>query len=148
MATKELLLHLPALFLRRLNGDWKFDPDMWKASQARHGKTNYAKVFKLFDADKDGVLDMRELRRAFRAMGLKKRDGAKYDLDIMTFKAIDSNGDGKISLQEFETNMPQPLRDALDEAYANGWEFDPEKWQASLDRHRDDAPFESTKAYK
>jgi hypothetical protein len=50
MATKELLLHLPALFLRRLNGDWKFDPDMWKASQARHGKTNYAKVFKLFDA--------------------------------------------------------------------------------------------------
>ena len=32
-----------------------------------------AKIFKKFDVDNDGFLDFRELQRAFRAIGLKKR---------------------------------------------------------------------------
>ena len=80
----------------KLDGGWRFDPALWAASQARHSKPNYAKIFKKFDTDGDGVLDMRELKRAFRALGLKKRDGEKYDLDMMTFKSMDVNGDGKV----------------------------------------------------
>ena len=41
-----------------------------------------SKVFKQFDSDGDGELDFREFQRAFRAIGLKKRDGTKYDVDI------------------------------------------------------------------
>lgn len=131
----------------KLKGDWKFDPVLWSDSQARHAKTNYAKIFKMFDADNDGVLDMRELKRAFRALGLKKRDGSKYELDQMTFKAMDINGDGKVSLEEFENSMPEPLRETLNEVITSGWKFDEEKWKASLARHADDADFEAGKAY-
>ena len=49
-------------------------------------------VFKLFDTDGDGVLDFNEFQRAFRAIGLKKRDGSKYDVDIEMFKSFDANG--------------------------------------------------------
>ena len=46
-----------------------------------------------------------QLRRAFRALGLKRRDGAKFELDQMTFQAMDVSGDGMLSLDEFEQNM-------------------------------------------
>ena len=38
-------------------------------------------IFAQFDTDGDGVLDMGEFQRAFRALGLKKRSGAKMDID-------------------------------------------------------------------
>ena len=88
-----------------------------------------------------------QLRRAFRALGLKRRDGAKFELDKMTFKAMDENGDGMLSLEEFEENMPLPLREALNKALAGGWAFDEERWKASLERHAADDPFETSKAY-
>ena len=125
----------------KLNGDWKFDAELWKASTERHAQTNFAKIFKLFDADSDGFLDMRG-KRAFRAMGLKKRDGLQFELDEFTFKSMDANGDGKISLEEFQNNMPLPLREKLNEAVAGGWQFDEEKWKESLARHADDEPFD------
>ena len=49
-------------------------------------------VFKLFDTDGDGVLDFNEFQRAFRAIGLKKRDGTKYDVDMEMFKSFDKSG--------------------------------------------------------
>ena len=51
-----------------------------------------SKVFKQFDSDGDGELEFREFQRAFRAIGLKKRDGTKYDVDIEMFKSFDTNG--------------------------------------------------------
>ena len=54
------------------------------------------RVFKQFDTDGDGFLDMAELKRAFRAIGLEKRTGAKAELDAKTFAAMDTNGDGVI----------------------------------------------------
>ena len=53
---------------------------------------------------------------------------------------MDSNGDGKVSLQEFEDNMPDALREKLDEIIASGWKFDPALWDASVARHAADAP--------
>ena len=64
-----------------LEGGWKFDKPTWDASVARHNKYDMKVIFKDFDADGDGKLDIYEIARAFRAMGLKKRDGAKMDMD-------------------------------------------------------------------
>ena len=60
-------------------------------------------------------------------MGLKKREGEKRELDEMCFHAMDSDGDGMISLDEFENNMPTSLRIKLDEVIGGGWVFDEEK---------------------
>ena len=58
--------------------------------------------------------------------------------DAPRIQATLRDGDGKISLEEFEKNMPMPLREKLDEALAGGWQFDEEKWKESLARHADD----------
>lgn len=59
---------------------------------ARHSKWNMAKVFKQFDFDGDGQLTMGEFKRAFRALGLKKRDGSKMDIDEKMFKSFGECG--------------------------------------------------------
>jgi len=132
----------------QLRSGWQFDPDLWAASVSRHAKPNYAKVFKQFDMDSDGFLDFREMQRAFRAMGLKKRTGGKYELDEMMFKSFDENGDGKVSLEEFENNMPDALREKLDEIVEGGWEFSPMLWEASVNRHARDAPYNPYQAFQ
>ena len=136
-----------AKIIDQLEKGWKFDPDLWSASSTRHAKPNYSKVFKKFDIDNDGFLDFREMQRAFRAIGLKKRDGGKYELDKMMYKAFDANGDGKVSLEEFEVNMPDSLREKLDEFVNGGWEFDANAWEASVARHAKDAPYDATQAF-
>jgi Ca2+-binding EF-hand superfamily protein len=148
---KAFLDSRPALkqtIIEKIEAGWTFDPELWSASVARHSKPDYSKLFKNFDTDHDGLLDFREMQRAFRAIGLKKRSGAKFELDKMMFQAFDSDGDGKISLQEFEENMPDALREKLDEIVAGGWKFDPEAWGASVARHAKDPPYKPEKAFK
>merc|ERR1719327_2403799 len=94
-----------------------------------------AKVFKAFDYDQDGFLDMGELKRAFRAMGLQKRSGEKIEVDEAMFKSFDTNGDGKVSLEEFEVNLFDKTRAKIEEKLNAGWTFDAAAWQASVDRH-------------
>ena len=76
----------------KLDAGWKFDAEAWAASVARHARWNMAKVFKQFDADGDGKLDIYELARAFRAIGLTKRNGDKYVLDETHFRGFDTSG--------------------------------------------------------
>ena len=57
------------------------DKEKWDASVARHKKYDMKQIFAQFDADGDGKLDIYEIARAFRAMGLPKRDGSKMDMD-------------------------------------------------------------------
>ena len=45
-----------------------------------------------FDVDGDGKLTIEEFARAFRALGLPKRDGSKLEMDINMFKSFDTNG--------------------------------------------------------
>jgi len=114
---------------------WVFDRDLWQASANRHSKWDMAKVFKQFDTDADGFLTMGELKRGFRALGLKRRSGEELEVDEAMFKSFDTNGDGKVSLVEFEENLFDKTRTKIEEKLNAGWTFDATAWQASVDRH-------------
>ena len=64
-----------------LEGGWKFDQATWDASVARHKKYDMKQIFAQFDHEGKGRLDIYTIARAFRAMGLPKRDGAKMEMD-------------------------------------------------------------------
>ena len=122
----------------QLVAGWVFDADKWAASKERHSKIDMSKVFKQFDTDNDGVLDMGEMQRAFRAIGLKKRDGSKMEVDLEMFNSFDTNKDGKVSLAEFEANLKDKTRAKIEAEINGGWVFDDAKWKASLERHAAD----------
>ena len=87
-----------------------------------------AKVFSKFDASGDGYLTMMELMRAFKAIGLKKRDGEKLEMDRKMFAMLDTDGSGMVDLDEFEANLPDEVRAKIVEKLEAGWTFDPSKW--------------------
>merc|ERR550514_1189216 len=119
----------------KIASGWKFEPELWKASVDRHSIINMAKVFKHFDLDEDGFLNMGEMKRAFRAIGLKKRGGEKFEMDDATFKSFDTNGDGMVSLEEFEANLHPKTRAKIEEKIKKGWAFDADAWAKSVERH-------------
>lgn len=129
----------------KLDAGWKFDKEKWAASAARHARWDMSKVFKQFDADGDGELDLREFQRAFRAIGLQKRDGSKLQVDVEMFKSFDKNGDGRLSLEEIEKGLTEKTRKKIEIKLDEGWKFDAEKWAASVERHKDDPPYDPTK---
>ena len=119
----------------KLNGGFVFDKKQWEASAAKLSHWDMAKVFKQFDSDGSGYLSMDELQRAFRAIGLPKRSGEKLELDAQMFKQMDTDGNGMIDVQEFEHNLPDDVREKLEEKLNGGWEFDPQKWAESQSRN-------------
>lgn len=92
-------------------------------------------MFKQFDSDGSGYLSMGELQRAFRAIGLPKRSGEKLELDAQMFKQMDTDGNGMIDVIEFENNLPDDVREKLEEKLNGGWEFDPQLWAESQARN-------------
>ena len=128
-------LALRAKLEAKLDAGWKFDEVKWKASQERHKTWNMAKVFKMFDTEGRGTLSDGMLKRAFRALGLKKRSGEKMEMDEAMFKQFDTSGDGNVSLEEFESNVPPAVRAKIIEKLEGGWKFDLALWSASNERH-------------
>jgi len=122
----------------KLNMGWKFDSERWAASVQRHQKWDMARVFQKFDYDGDGKLSMRELQRAFRALGLKKRSGGKMEVDQAMFNSFDTNRDGFIDVYEFERNLYPETRRKIEEKLDGGWVFSKEAWEASMARHGSD----------
>ena len=45
------------------------------------------------------------------------------------------NGDGVVTLAEFQENLLPKTRKKIEMKLAAGWTFDAEKWKASCDRH-------------
>ena len=78
---------------------------------------------------------------------MEKRKGEKFELDVETFKSFDTNGDGKVSPEEFETNLHPKTRKAIEKKLNDGWTFDEALWAASAERHKDDPPFDPALAY-
>merc|ERR1740117_1085574 len=76
-----------------LEGGWVFNKEEWEASIARHNK-----------------YDIKEISRAFRALGMPKRDGSKMEMDHAMFKAFDTNGDGLISMEELDKGLKPKTR--------------------------------------
>jgi calcium-binding protein CML len=123
----------------KLEAGWKFDQPTWDASVARHKKYDMKQIFAQFDADGDGKLDLYEISRAFRALGLPKRDGTKMDMDHAMFKSFDVNGDGYVSMEELDEGLKPKTRRKIELKLEAGWTFDPAKWAESVERHKDDA---------
>ena len=115
---------------------WFFDKALWEKSIARHQKWDMKKIFADFDADGDGKLDIYEIARALRAMGLPKRDGSKMDMDHAMFKSFDTNGDGYVSMEELDANLKPKTRKKIEMALEGGWKFDQATWDASIARHK------------
>jgi len=112
--------------------DTKPDSEATKTAAAEAAKTgkDLTQVFKQFDTSGDGFLQIGELKRAFRALGLPKRDGSKMEVDQAMFKSFDTNGDGVIDVSEFEANLKPKTRKKIEEMLDGGWTFDAEKWKA------------------
>ena len=137
---KEIDANMPDKLRAKIEGKidmgWAFDKEKWEASVKRHKKYDMKKIFAQFDADGDGKLDIYEFARAFRAMGLPKRDGTKMEMDKTMFKSFDTNGDGYVSMEELDKNLKPKTRRKIELALEGGWKFDKAMWDASVARHK------------
>ncbi|KAK3274064.1 hypothetical protein CYMTET_17733 [Cymbomonas tetramitiformis] len=70
----------------------------------------FTKVFNQFDTDRSGTISAKELKRAMKALGLKADSEAVSSM----LGALDSNGDGQISVQEWALELPEELKVAIE----------------------------------
>ena len=66
-----------------------------------------AQVFEGIDVDKSGFIESGELEAALKKLDLKDTDASA------ALKTMDANGDGKISLAEWENGLDPSLKEAI-----------------------------------
>ena len=76
----------------------------------------------LADVDGNGTLEKSELQRAFRALGFKK-----LEVTDELFASFDYDGDGRVTINEFDANLKDKTRKAIEEKLKSGFVFDKEK---------------------
>lgn len=85
-------------------------------------RPDIAKAFAQFDVDGNGTLEKSELQRAFRAIGFKK-----LEVTDELFASFDYDGDGRITINEFDANLKDKTRKAIEEKLQSGFVFDKQK---------------------
>lgn len=85
-------------------------------------RPDIAKAFAQFDVDGNGTLEKSELQRAFRAIGFKK-----VEVTDELFASFDFDGNGHVTLHEFDVNLKDKTRTAIEEKLKTGFVFDKEK---------------------
>lgn len=95
-----------------LDGDGRIDYNEFMQAAINHqallNKENITQMFKLFDANNDGMISISELKSAFSA---KAQKGASIDIfikEVMT--EVDKNRDNMISYDEFNNAMTSILK--------------------------------------
>ena len=73
--------------------------------EGSEGQRSLAAVFRQLDADGSGAIDLAEMKHALAALGLKKVDAEE------ALKGFDTDGDGVVSLHEWEKNMHPKTRE-------------------------------------
>lgn len=102
------------------NGDKAIDFDEYMTLYIKvkgsfgQGNFDFEKYFGKFDKDGDGFISKSEFKKKIKSVYKKLGKDITNDVIKDAFKLIDSNGDGMISLDEFEnmTNIPLPRRAA------------------------------------
>ena len=65
--------------------------------------------------------------------GRRSRRHARHRLDATPWPS--PQGDGVVTLQEFQDNLKPKTRKKIEMKLEGGWTFDADKWKASCDRH-------------
>ena len=91
------------------------------------GPISLAAFFAQLDADGNGSLDRVELKRALMLVGLRK-----VDFDA-SFEALDADGDGLVTFEEFDAALPDSTRTAIEQRINEDGVLDslylpPEQW--------------------
>lgn len=86
------------------------------------------KVFHQWDTNGDGVLELVELQRGFLAAGIEASEWSSV------FSSLDANGDKRITYEEFEANLSDEQRKAIEsklneKGVMNSLYVPPEKWE-------------------
>jgi Ca2+-binding EF-hand superfamily protein len=85
-----------------------------------------ANLFRRHDLDNDGFWDSREVRIYFQKFGEKNGHHMTEDdltFSMRQFKAVDRNGDGKVSQEEFVNFFMAETSDITDEEFYDAIEF-------------------------
>ena len=83
------------------------DDDLMLMLEDRVTEKEMKEIFDMFDQDKDGEIDMEELRRIFRQMG---QDPSQDEL-IDVLVEVDADGNGIIEYDEFKLMIEKMKED-------------------------------------